>query len=249
MRQELTRAGMQMDHHHSEATTGTGPSGRKGWRRPGLVLSVGVLSSLAVACGGSSSSKTSTSGPPKTAAVTTTTLAASVPAGFTGFSDAADRFTIAVPAAWRTIDPSSPGAAQLKQDLAKSNPALAPVLSGDLVAQGIKYLAVDAAGSAANVIVKPALGARDRDLPTVADQVKAEYAKGGFTIRSSEMVQFAGHAALKITSDLALNKPTGGSTSVHEVQYFIFANDLGYILTLAGSNPQFAAISNTFRVS
>ncbi len=99
------------------------------------------------------------------------------------------------------------------------------------------------------MVVKPAVGARDSDLPTVAEQIKGEYQKGGFTIRSSEMVQLAGHASLKVTSDLALNKPTGGNASVHEVQYFIFANDLGYVLTLAGTSPQFAAIPDTFRVS
>jgi len=233
-----------------EPRTGAGPADRRGRRLAGLVLAVGGLSSVAVACGGSGSSKASTSSPPKTAAaITTTTLAASVPAGFAGFSDAADRFTIAVPGSWRTIDPSSPGAAQAKQDLAKSNPVLAPVLTGDLVAQGIKYLAVDAAGSATNVVVKPAVGARDSDLPTVAEQIKGEYQKGGLTIRSSEMVQLAGHAALKVTSDLAVNKPTGGNTSLHEVQYFIFANDLAYVLTLSGTSPQFAAIPDTFRVS
>jgi len=206
---------------------------------------------LALGCGGSDSSNDpSTTAPPKTAAaVTTTTLAASVPAGFSGFTDAPDRFTISFPTAWRQIDPSSPGAAQAKQDLAKNNPGLAPFLAGDLVAQGIKFLAVDGTGSATNVVVKSAVGARDSDLSGVADQFKAGAAKAGFTLRANEMVQLGGHTALRLTSDLAINSPTGGKTNVREVQYFIFANDLGYILTLAGTSPQLPAIAQTLRIS
>jgi len=215
----------------------------------GILVALVAAGSLAAGCGGSDSSTkqaASTAAPARAP----TTVAPTVPAGFAGFTDTADRFTIAVPSAWRKVDPSSPGAAQAEKDLLKSNPSLAPLLSGDLVAQGIKFLAVDSAGGAVNVVVKPALGATDSDLPSVADAIKTEYQKGGILLRSSDPVQLTGHAALRLTADLPVANPSGGGkVTVHEVQYFIFANDLGYILTMAGNSPQFATIPTTFRVT
>ncbi len=214
-----------------------------------------IAGAMVAGCGGSGtssspSSPSSTSGPTSTLPAPNTTSAAAVaPPGFTTFTDAADRFSISFPESWRKVDPSSPGAAQAIQDLVKSNPGLATVASGDLVAQGIKFLAVASAGATVNVVVKPAVGARDSDLPDVVDQVKAEYAKIGGAVRTDETVQVAGRTGLRLTVDLQVAGPTGAKTQVSEVQYFLLANDLAYILTEAGSDPQFPAVANTFRVS
>jgi len=226
----------------------------------GLGLTLVAMSALVAGCGSSDSStkaaaSTTTAARPGPLTTTTlapipsTTLAVSVPAGFVGFTDAADRFTIAVPTAWSKVDPSSPGAAQATQEMLKNNPDMATVLTSDLAGQGVKYLAVDGSGSSANVVVKPALGMKDSDLPQVADAVKAQYLKVGGTVRGTETVQFAGHTALRLTVDLKLARAVGSRVTVRTIQYFMALNDLAYIVTLAGTSPLLVPIGDTFRVS
>lgn len=235
-------------------TAGGRRGGHRG-RRTGCAFALVAAALLAGGCGGSSGSATkvgpTTTAPPTTTPLpTTTTLAVNVPAGFTGFTDTADRFTIATPPGWRQVNPSSPGAAQATQDLVKSNPKLAAALpSGDLVALGIKFLAVESGGSVVNVVVKPAVGAQDSDLPGLAGDLKAQYQKLGAVASPPETVQLSGHSALRVKLDLKLTKAAGGKATVHEVQYVIAANDLLYILTLAGDNAQLAAVPDTLRVS
>lgn len=215
---------------------------RAGGRR--LALSV-LTAVVASSCGGSGTSKTAA---PTT---TTTTLASSVPAGFTGFTDAVDRFTISTPADWRQIDPSSPGAAQFAKDLVSANPAFAPALgSGNLAAQGMKFFAADASsGASVNVIVKALPGVLDSDLPKLADQIKAQYAQVDGTVTGIRSVQLSGRAAVRVSLDLRISGPTGAKSTVQEVQYLVAANDLVYILTFAGDSPRLAPIGDTFRVN
>jgi hypothetical protein len=225
-------------------------TGRTGWA---LALAAALL---AGGCGSSGSAtkvgpaSTATAPPTTTPAPTTTTLAANVPAGFTGFTDVADRFTIATPAGWRQVNPSSPGAAQATQDLVKSNPKLAAALpSGDLVALGIKFLAVEGSGSTLNVVVKPAVGAQDSDLPALATDLKAQYQKLGAVPSATDTIQLSGHSTLRVKVDLKVATPTGGKVTLHEVQYALVANDLLYVLTLAGSSAQLGSVPDTFLVS
>ncbi len=202
--------------------------GRRGHRRARLVACLTTVAALAGGCGGSddeSASGSTTLAPPTTAAATTTSTGP-VPAGYTGFTEATSRFSVAVPSSWRQVDPSSPGAAQALQDLAKSNPALGSMLSGgDLAAEGIKFLAVDQAGASANVVVKPALGAKDSDLPQLLEELKAQYRDLGATLTGNETVKLAGHDVLKLSINLPLAQPQGGRTTLPTVQYFLVAND------------------------
>lgn len=220
-------------------------------RRPfGVLLSVVVA--VAVGCGGSKgdgAAAPTTARP--SAARPTTTLAAVVPAGYTGFSSSVDHFTVAVPATWRQVDPSSPGATQTVQDLVKANPAFSSVLgSGDLASKGIKFLAANpTTGSSVNVVVKPALGARDSDLDGLIDDLKAQYQALGAAVTGTRTVPLAGHSALQIDLELKIAATAGSRAStIRETQDLVAANDLVYIVTLAGADPALPAIAETLRV-
>lgn len=210
-------------------------------------------------CGESSPSAkgTDTTAPVSTQATVTTmaplttssTAAASVPAGYTAFTSKEDRYSLAVPKDWRQIDPSSPTAAQAVKDAVKLNPALGSVISPEnLTAQGIKYLAVNGTGASVNMVVKPAAGARDSDLPSIVDAIKAQYPSIGGTVTGTETVQLSGRTAAKVSSDIQMNQAAGAS-KLSQVQYVLLANDLAYILTLSGQSPVFPAIAATLRIS
>ncbi|MFN2608629.1 MAG: hypothetical protein ABR511_12185 [Acidimicrobiales bacterium] len=208
-----------------------------------------VLLGLAAAC--SSGSKATVLTPSTAPASTATTLAASVPAGYTGFTGTADHFTIAVPASWRQVDPSSPGATQAVQDLVKANPSFSALLSsGDLAAQGIKFLAADpATASSVNVVTKAAVGARDSDLAGAASALEAQYTKVGGTVTASRSVPLAGHTGLQIALDLKLAATaTSPARVISEIQDLVTANDIVYIVTLTGTSPSLPAIADTLRV-
>lgn len=96
----------------------------------------------------------------------------------------------------------------------------------------MRFFAADASsGASVNVIVRAAPGVRGSDLPKLADQIKAQ------------------RAAVRVSLDLRISGPTGAKSTVQEVQYLVAANDLVYILTLAGDSPRLAPIGDTFRVS
>ena len=235
--------------------TQSGPTGGgRSWGRAVRVAATLVAAGgLAAACSGAgitsqplplSASATTV---PSTAA--TTARAAAAPPGFTGFTSDADRFSLSVPSDWRQVDPASPGAARAMEELARSNEKLAPLLTMDLAAQGIKFLAVDQDGNSVNVVVKPALGALPSDLPDLVDEIKAQYESLGATLRSNETVRVGGHEALRLTLDVQLTGPDGRKVTLGEVQYFLVANDLVYIVTMAGDSPEFPAIISTFTVN
>jgi len=232
---------MQRVHHRR----GTG--GRR------FAATIAALGTLIAGCSSVKDSPRAvppTVGAPTTVVPITTTLATSVPAGFIGFTDAVDRFTISVPAAWRQVDPASPGAGQAIQEVVKRFPEFASAFgSGDLAAQGIRFMAVTGGGASANMAVKPAVGGRDSDLPGIGERLKTQYESFGATVAAVGSEQLSGRAALRLTLDVRPSGPAETAPSVHEVQHVIVANDLIYILTLAGDDPQLATVATTLRVS
>jgi hypothetical protein len=194
-------------------------------------------------CGGSSI--------PTAASPTTVAL----PHGYAAFTDRSDRFSIAVPAQWRQIDPSSPGASQSIAAAVQNNPGLKNLVGSNaaaLVAQGMRFIAVDynnPTGATVNVVARAAPGARDSDLPQLVGVLKTQYAKAGLIVLRTASVPIAGHTAIQVTLDLRLNGANGQPTTKREVQDIIAANDLIYILTFAGSSPAFSTIGSTFKVT
>ncbi|MGH8918423.1 MAG: hypothetical protein ACRD0H_08810, partial [Actinomycetes bacterium] len=98
---------------------------------------------------------------------------ASTPPGYTSFVDRTDHFSIAVPATWRSINPSSPGATSSMRDMLQLAPRVqAAVGAGfaNAMSKSTKFLSLDSKGgmgatSEVSVVVTPAVGARDGDLP------------------------------------------------------------------------------------
>jgi hypothetical protein len=224
-------------------------SSTMGMRRTTLVAGLAVCG-LAVGCS-SSASTPDTSQASKAPSSPTS----AVPAGYVEFVDRESQFSIAVPSSWHQVNPSSPGASQVISSLVAANPRLKSVLgsAASLAADGMKFLAVDASSIARvpsiNVIVQPALGTTDSDLPKLLNEVKSEYAKIGATLTSNSYVQLAGHTALHAAIVLHEKTSTGVTLDVPENQYLLFANDFGYNLTLAARSPRFATILTTFEVS
>lgn len=222
------------------------------------LLVVAIL--LAGGCGSSDKQDSASSTTPTTSAVTsttarpanaqpttrpTTTPVAPVPAGYTGFTSAPFRFSLAVPSSWRQVDPASPGANQALRDIVSTNPALGAAIGGaDLATLGIRFLASDpASGDSVNVVAKPAIGLRDSDLPELVPDLKAEYAKLNATVLSTRSERLSGHDAIRVTIDLRLAQGT-----LRQVQYLIAANDFIYFLTLSGTSSAFTTIAETLRV-
>jgi len=176
--------------------------------------------------------------------------------GYAEFADHADGFSIAVPSAWRQVDPSSPGAAAAFQQIEAANPGLQRVFGSGfagLVAQGIKFLAVDpqagvGGNPTVNVVVRSAPGATDAGLAQLADGIRSEYGQIGAEVLGTTTVRVAGHRALEVRADFALSGEDGTSATVHETQYFVAASGFVYIVSLAGSSPQFATVVSTFAV-
>ena len=207
-------------------------------RMAGKVVAAASLAITIVACGSSK----------KSATIATTTA---VPAGFTTFQDKPDHFKLSVPGGWRQVDASSPGAIQAAKDLAAANPSLQSLIgSGDLSSKGIKYLAIATDGTSnVNVVVKAAPGAKDSDLPNLVDTLKTQYQQAGATVESTMSVPLAGHQALQVKITLPLNDGSGGTTTLHETQDIVAANDFAYIVTLTGASPDLAAIGSSLNVS
>lgn len=214
-----------------------------------------VVSSLTAACG--STTPFATAVPSTSPGVTTVAPARrGQPAGYVTFVDTADHFSIAVPNAWRRIDLSTPGASQTLQDLVAANPGLKALLGSNaaaLIAQGIKFYALNASDPAdvptVNVVARPAVGIRDSDLPRIGETLKAQYATIGAEVSRVSTSSVAGHMALQVAVTFRAVGPTGAAIAKHEIQDFIAANDFIYILTLAGTSPEFRTIAATLNVS
>ncbi|HUE59988.1 MAG TPA: hypothetical protein VMO88_10430, partial [Acidimicrobiales bacterium] len=150
---------------------------------------------------------------------------------------------------------ASPGAAAVLNEAEQSNPNLRAALpnKSSLAAEGMKFMAIDPTGtngfgSDVNVIAHAALGYSDNDLGDIAGQMSQEYGKLGATLTSSQTTTLAGHKALENSLELPLQTPSGGSITVHEVQYFLGGNDIVYVITLSGDSPALATVASTFKI-
>jgi hypothetical protein len=191
-----------------------------------------------------------------TRALTTTSSTAAdtsgIPLGYAPFVDHTNGFRIAVPTAWRQINPTSPGASIQFQQLVQANPRLAAVVgSGATISKEIKFFAIDpnfdGTSPNVNVAALPALGARDADLPKALASIRVGYDRLGLTILHAGYVPLAGHRALQLTVRNAGLLPNGAAPT--EIQDFVAANDLLYTITFAGTSPDFHTIATTFAVS
>ena len=233
---------MELDRKHDTVTDCARGYDRRG---QGLWWTVALVAacSLAAGCGGT------------TFAATSTPRRSRLPAGYVSFADRADHFSIAVPSSWRRIDPLSPGASQALQNLVRANPSLASLFgsnAADLLAKGIKFLALNVNATdrpTVNVVVEPAVGVRDSDLPQLADTLRSQYASGGATVASTTDVSLGGHNALQFAVTFHFARPAGGSLNKNATQDVVAANDFIYILTLAGTSPDLRTIPSTFNVS
>jgi hypothetical protein len=222
-----------------------------------VLVSVGGHSSK-----GSSAISNSGSGvipPPTTSPASSPTApptTGGVPAGYAPFVDQTDGFSIAVPTAWRQLDPTSPGAAAIFAQLGQDNPNLKTVLGPDLstlISKQVKILALDAGSqngfaSSVNVIARPEPGIQSSDLAQIARQLPAEYAQLGATLLGTSMVTLGGEQALQETLDLPLHDLQGAAIVARETQYFVGANDFLYTVTLAGDSPDLPTIASTFHL-
>jgi hypothetical protein len=135
-----------------------------------------------------------------------------------------------------------------------ANPGLRALLGSNaaaLIAQGIKFYALnanDAAVPTVNVVGRPAVGIRDSDLPRIAATLKAQYATIGATVSRISTSSVAGHTALQVAVTTRAVGP-GAAIAKDEIQDFVAANDFIYILTLAGTSPEFRTIAATLDVS
>jgi hypothetical protein len=172
------------------------------------------------------------------------------PAGYKAFTEKTDRFSLAVPDSWESVDPSSPGAAEAFQQLEANNPAFQSVVGGDvtnLASRGMKFLAVGDQSSV-NVVVKPLFGASGSSLTQLQSQLPSLYQSLGATLVSNEILQLNGREALEATVEQPFNEPNGSNVVVDETQEFFAGNDLLYSVTLAGSSSDLAAIGSTFNI-
>jgi hypothetical protein len=170
------------------------------------------------------------------------------PAGYKPFSDRTERFSLAVPDSWQTVNPDSPGAAEAFQQLEQSNPAFQSMAgSGDPASEGMKFFAVGQQGSV-NVIVKPLLGAGSSTLNDLQTQMPNVYQRMGATLLGSNIAQMNGRTFLQSTIELPVNQPNGSTAVVNETQDIFAANDFVYTVTLAGDNPDLATVGATFNV-
>jgi hypothetical protein len=216
---------------------------------------VGLVACLLIGASCSSGSSTSSSSSSDTTGTSAprTTTSSSLPVGYSVFSDHTDRFRIAVPRAWRQIDPSSPGASQSFAAALESNPGLKSMLGSNpanLVAQGIKFLALDISdGDSVNVDVRSAPGGRDSDLADLVDVLKQQYAAAGIDVTDTSTISLAGHKALHVVVVAHLVDASGAQHTRNEVQDVVVANDLVYTVTYAGESGEFPSIRSTFDVS
>jgi hypothetical protein len=172
------------------------------------------------------------------------------PAGYKAFTEKTDRFSLAVPGSWESVDPSSPGAAEAYQQMEANNPAFQGVGGGDvtnLASRGMKFLAVDGQSSV-NVVVKPVLGAGSSSLSQLQSQLPGLYQTLGATLLSNQTLQLNGREALQATVEQPFNEPNGSYVVIDETQDFFAANDLVYSVTLAGTSPDLATIASTFNI-
>jgi len=208
---------------------------------------------LVAACGGASHTTAPTT--PSTIAATTTT--SSLPTGYSAYSDSADHFSIAVPSAWIQVNPASPGASQALQSVVAAHPGVTLAYGIDparYVASETRFVAFDAVEIATflpsvNIIAKANTIITNSDLPSLLPGVRAAYQKIGGTIRAGAQAPVAGLPGFQINVQLPTSAPSGGKYTVVETQDYVVANGDLYILTFAGTAPEFSTILSTFSLT
>jgi hypothetical protein len=212
---------------------------------------------LVAACGGAGHTAAPTTPSTIAAVATTTTTTTSLPAGYSAFSDSADQFSIAVPTSWNQVNPASPGAAQALQTVVAANPSLKAAYGNgpaSFVASNTKFLAFDVSRTAnftpnINIIARTAPGIANSDLPSLLPGLRTEYQKVGGTITASSQVPVAGLPAFQVNVHIPTTLPSGGKYTVVETQDYVVANGFFYVLTFAGTAPEFSTILSTFSVT
>ena len=214
----------------------------------GLLVVFGVIGAVA----GKKANKT-----PTAPAVPTANLPGT-PSGYTSFGSSADRFHIAVPSAWKQVDPTSPGAQAAINQMVQVNPSLKSLFPGgaqQLAADGIALVAIDpsptASGSASNVnvLARPDLTYSDSELNQLASELPAELSRAGVRSTGIRIVVFAGHRALRATDMLPLKTPSGAQVTIDQTQYYVSGNGFLYVITLSGDDPAMTTIASSFSTS
>jgi hypothetical protein len=214
-----------------------------------LLVVLGVIGAVA----GTKKHDTNTHLPAGAAAVPVNSP--TTPAGFTAFHSKADQFTIDLPNSWKAVDPSSPGAQAAINELAQSNPNLRSTFGQSalqLAEQGMALVALnpvvgsDGFAANVNVVAKPDLTFSSGDLSQIAAALPTELAKLGGTVTGTSYLTLGGHEALRSTDTLPITTLAGTHLKVSQSQYFVGANGFVYAITISGTDPNLAAIANSF---
>jgi hypothetical protein len=221
------------------------PQVRKMPARLGLL--VALVSLLAAGCG--ANAVMTGTGPAVPVSATT------VPPGYQLFTDAANHFTMAVPASWERVNPSNPATAQALQGLAAANPKLkGSIGKGTLADNGTTFDAVDTSATtvpnpSVNVIVQTVIGHDNNDVRQILGSSFASYiASLGGTLTGMSTIYLNGDKVLRVTWSLAITTPAGTQETLQETQDWVAANHMLFTVTFTGASPAFAVIESTLRV-
>jgi hypothetical protein len=179
--------------------------------------------------------------------------AVGTPKEYRSFVDRPDHFSISVPVSWLAVNPDGPEASAMLKLLEHDYPKFAGSLgpAATLAKEGVKFIAVDAsagqdAGSNVNVLVEPAPGFTDSDLPELASAARSEYESAGVKVLKILTVNFDGAEALKAYMQYTL-KYSGTSLTVSETQYIVWTDNSAYVMTLTGPSPDLVTVASTFK--
>ncbi len=197
------------------------PSPPKSKRTRNVLIAISVVVGLLVVFGiiGAVAGKKANKTP--TAPAVPTANPPGTPSGYSSFGSSADRFHIAVPRAWKQVDPTSPGAQAAINQMVQVNPSLRSLFPGgaqQLAADGIALVAIDPSptgnGSASNVnvLARPDLTYSDSELNQLASELPRELSRAGATSTGSRIVVFDGHRALRARPTSFRSRPLLGCT-------------------------------------
>jgi hypothetical protein len=176
------------------------------------------------------------------------------PAGFTQFRSAADRFSIAVPEGWRSVDITSPGAQAAITQIEQSNPKLGSAFGQSALSMaesGMVLMAINPVpegnfAANVNVVAHPAPAFSDSDLSQIRSSLATTYSKLGAKVTGTSYMTLDNHRALRETDIISLNLPDGSTVRVNQTQYFLGANGFVFEITLTGDDPNLNTIANSF---
>jgi hypothetical protein len=227
------------------------PPSRPARKRVLLAAAVLVVVAAVIAAIVSTTGSSSKNGSKAAVAPTTTTA----PSALTVFTDKTDGYAISVPSGWQRVDTSSPGSLAALTALENEEPYLDAVLGGSanqVLAEGVRFVAVDTSGAAANspteVAVAVHAGLTAGDLNALEDELPSAYAQLGAKVLGTSDVMLDGNPALEVTADLPIGTSSAGSALAHETQYFIEAGTKLFILAMSGTGAELPAIAASFKI-